>query len=216
MNKQEYLRLLKQQLNHLDQDKSLKIMTEVMHTFDQKAAQGYNEREIAEQLGNPSKLISSYEKSDEVSVDDNVMDDVFDKKAPLMETVSSADPQISESEETAQQVSNISINQSNTGTVLRFLLGLMIGLPILLVLFSIVLAGIGAAVFMFLQGLIMTFDLPYRIWQLPFSIREDFSLLVGIGLIMLGSGLASLFISAFKGIFHGFKNLIKGNFRSVQ
>jgi uncharacterized membrane protein len=216
MNKQEYLRLLKQQMNHLDQDKSLKIMTEVMHTFDQKAAKGYNEREIIEQLGNPSKLISSYQESDEMPVNDDVMDDVFDKRDPLAKSVSSADPQFSESEEAPQQVSNISIDRSNTGAILRFLLGLMIGLPLLLVLFSIVLAGIAAAVFMFLQGLIMTFDLPYRIWQLPFSIREDFSLLVGIGLIMLGSGLASLFISALRGIFHGFKSLIKGNFRSVQ
>jgi hypothetical protein len=104
----------------------------------------------------------------------------------------------------------------NTGAIVRFLLGLMIGLPILLVLFSIALAGIAVAVFAFLQGLIMTFDLPYQIWQFPFTIREDFSLLVGIGLIMVGSGLITLFISALIGIYHGFKNLLKGNFRSNQ
>lgn len=216
MNKQDYLRLIKQQLSQMDTDTSLDIMTQILRTFDEKAAKGYSEREIIEQLGNPSKLILSYQNSTseiiapELKVHEEVGVEVIENTPAEEENIADV-PLTSEVEQDTPQSSGT----GNSGAIVRFLLGLMIGVPILLVLFSIALAGIAAAAFAFLQGLIMTFDLPYQIWQFPFNIREDFSLLVGIGLILVGSGLITLFISALIGIYHGFKNLIKGNFRSV-
>jgi uncharacterized membrane protein len=217
MNKQEYLRLLKQQMNTLDTDTSLAIMTHVLHFFDEKSAKGFSEREIIEQLGHPGKLIRNYQpvvdNVDRPSQDEAAIE-VIDEKIPLAEddlkmasTINeiSTDPVLSEDSKP--------LGNSNTGAIVRFLLGLMIGLPVLLVLSAIVLAGFTVAAIAFLQGLIMTFDLPYRIWQFSFTIREDFSLLVGIGLIMVGSGFVTLFLSALIGIYHGFKNLFKGNFR---
>lgn len=215
MNKQEYLRLIKQQLGQTETDTSLAIMTQILRTFDEKAAKGYSEREIIEQLGNPSKLISNFQNSsseiiaDEMKVNEETPVEVIES-IPVEEAIADV-PLTSEVEQDIPQSSG----NGNSGAIVRFLLGLMIGLPILLVLFSIALAGIAAAAFAFLQGLIMTFDLPYQIWQFPFNIREDFSLLVGIGLIMVGSGLITLFISALIGLYHGFKNLVKGNFRSI-
>lgn len=215
MNKQEYLRLIKQQLDQTDTDTSLAIMTQVLRTFDEKAAKGYSEREIIEQLGNPSKLILSYQKevSEIISPEIKVHEEPLTEVNPLTEEVVDDEPITNAS--TVEQEMAQAGGTGNSGAIVRFLLGLMIGLPILLALFSIALAGIAAAAFAFLQGLIMTFDLPYQIWQFPFNIREDFSLLVGIGLILVGSGLITLFISALIGIYHGFKNLIKGNFRSA-
>lgn len=200
----------------MDTDTSLDIMTQILRTFDEKAAKGYSEREIIEQLGNPSKLILSYQNSSaeimapKLKVHEEVRVEVTES-VPAEEEGTVVVPLASEVEQDTVQ----SGGTGNSGAIVRFLLGLMIGLPILLVLFSVALAGMAAAAFAFLQGLIMTFDLPYQIWQFPFNIREDFSLLVGIGLIMVGSGLITLFISALIGIYHGFKNLIKGNFRSI-
>lgn len=215
MNKQEYLRLIKQQLDPMDTDTSLAIMTQILRMFDEKAAKGYSEREIIEQLGNPSKLISNYQNSSSEIIAPETKVNAEDK-VEVIETIpveeGIADVSLASEVEQATVQSG---GTGNSGAIVRFLLGLMIGLPILLVLFSIALAGIAAAAFAFLQGLIMTFDLPYQIWQFPFNIREDFSLLVGIGLILVGSGLITLFISALIGIYHGFKNLIKGNFRSA-
>ena len=215
INKQEYLRLLKQYMNSLDTDTSLQIMTQVMRTFDEKSAKGLSEREIIEQLGNPAKLISNF-KSDnpkaDIPYENDAGTEIIEKKIPLTEEES--DISSTKNEIPADFI--IKENQgsrSNTSTILRFLLGLMIGLPVLLVLGMVVIAGIIIAAVAFLQGLIMTFDLPYQIWQFPFTIREDFSLLVGIGLIMVGSGLVTLFLSALAGVYHGFKNLFKGNFR---
>lgn len=223
MNKQEYLRLLKQQMNHLDQDTSLEIMTQVLKTFDQKAAKGFSEREIVEQLGNPGKLISTYQPSvkeelfeDATAETEGSIEDKIETEPLINESDLIDSPLVEVSADIPSQKVDSTINNSDNSAIVRFLLGLLIGLPVLLVLFSIVLAGITAAAFTFIQGLIMTFDLPYRIWQFPFTIREDFSLLVGIGLIMVGSGLMTLFLSALNGVFHGFKHLIKGNFRSFQ
>ena len=224
MNKQEYLRLLKQQMNSLDTDASLEIMTYVLRIFEEKSASGYSERDIIEQLGNPSKLIKSYQKTPEDAL--QTLQPAIETDAAISneeippreaESVLNSDgSEVSSDIIVEVESGNISKSNTNTSTILRFLLGLMIGLPILLVLSAIVIAGISVAAVAFLQGLIMTFDLPYRIWQFPFTIREDFSLLVGVGLIMVGSGLVTLFLSALVGIFHGFKNLFKGNFGSVQ
>lgn len=219
MNKQEYLRLLKQQVNHMDTDASLEIMTQILRIFDEKSAKGYSEREIIEQLGNPSKLINSYQTTPAIITTDDVSieNESGVETLPLTEEHEPLDSTVSEASKDAPQGSDVkNVSHSNTSAIVRFLLGLMIGLPTLLVLSAIVLAGISIAAVAFLQGLIMTFDLPYRIWQFPFTIREDFSLLVGIGLIMVGSGLVTLFLTAFVGIFHAFKNLFKGNFGSAQ
>ena len=213
MNKQDYLRLIKQQMGDMDTDTSLAIMTQILRSFEEKAAKGYSEREIIEQLGNPSKLILSYQSSfsEIITPAINVHEEYRVENTPLTEEEVTDIP-LEVASEVEQEVVQ-SGGTGNSGAIVRFLLGLMIGLPILLVLFSVALAGIAAAAFAFLQGLIMTFDLPYQIWQFPFNIREDFSLLVGIGLIMVGSGLLTLFISALVGIYHGLKNLLKGNFR---
>ncbi|MDP2813215.1 MAG: DUF1700 domain-containing protein, partial [Erysipelotrichaceae bacterium] len=176
MNKQDYLRLIKQQLNQMDTDTSLDIMTQILRTFDEKAAKGYSEREIIEQLGNPSKLILSYQNSSaeimapKLKVHEEVRVEVTES-VPAEEEGTVVVPLASEVEQDTVQ----SGGTGNSGAIVRFLLGLMIGLPILLVLFSVALAGMAAAAFAFLQGLIMTFDLPYQIWQFPFNIREDFS-----------------------------------------
>ncbi|PKM64526.1 MAG: hypothetical protein CVU96_02340 [Firmicutes bacterium HGW-Firmicutes-20] len=223
MNKQEYLRLLKQQMSHLDQDTSLDIMSQVLKIFDQKSATGSSEREIVEQLGNPAKLISTYrpsvkeEFSDDIITENDGFVEKVDEIEPLADkSASEVAPLIEVLADTKPLSTDSTISHSPNSVIVRFLLGLLIGFPILLVLFSVVLVGITGAGFTFIQGLIMTFDLPYRIWQFPFTIREDFSLLVGIGLIMVGSGLLTLFISALNGVFFGFKHLIKGNFRSFQ
>ncbi len=224
MNKQEYLRLIKQQMSQMDTDTSLEIMTQIIRTFDEKTAKGHSEREIIEQLGNPSKLISNYQRtpseniSSKALMKDEVSAEVIEEK--ITETDEEEIASLPLADEIVMDVpfesAQVTNNTGNSGSIVRFLLGLIIGLPILLALFSIALAGIAVATFAFLQGLIMTFDLPYQIWQFPFTIREDFSLLVGIGLIMVGSGLITLFFSALVGIYHGLINLIKGNFRSLQ
>jgi len=215
INKQEYLRLLKQHMNSLDTDTSLQIMTQVLRTFDEKSAKGMSEREIIEQLGNPVKLISNFQSDipiPDIPSGSEAGTEIIDEKIPLTEEES--DISSIKNEFPAAFITKESQgSRSNTSTILRFLLGLMIGLPVLLVFGMVVIAGIIIAAVAFLQGLIMTFDLPYQIWQFPFTVREDFSLLVGIGLIMVGSGLVTLFLSALIGVYHGFKNLFKGNFR---
>ncbi|MDO9592044.1 MAG: DUF1700 domain-containing protein, partial [Erysipelotrichaceae bacterium] len=162
MNKQEYLRLLKQQMNHLDQDTSLEIMTQVLKTFDQKAAKGYSEREIVEQLGNPGKLISTIQPT----VKEEFLDEIIPENNGVVEKVDEIEPLTNESDlvdsplveakaDEPSQKDDSTINSSGNSAIVRFLLGLLIGLPVLLVLFSIVLAGITAAAFSFIQGLIM-------------------------------------------------------------
>jgi hypothetical protein len=224
MNKQEYLRLIKQQMSQMDTDASLQIMTQIIRTFEEETAKGYSEREIIEQLGNPSKLVSNYQytpsdnNSSKVLTEEEVNAEVIEEKTLMTDEEEIANLPLTDDigMDVPHEPTQVSENTGNSGSIVRFLLGLMIGLPILLALFSIALAGIAVAAFAFLQGLIMTFDLPYQIWQFPFTIREDFSLLVGIGLIMVGSGLITLFISALVGIYHGLKNLIKGNFGLLQ
>jgi uncharacterized membrane protein len=195
-----------------------------LRVFEEKSASGLSDREIIEQLGNPSKIIKSYQKTpeDAQQIPQPVIEadvEIIDEKISVSEDESNVSTDITEEFKNIGENSsteNVTHSNASTSTILRFLLGLLIGLPILLVFSAIIIAGISVAALAFLQGLIMTFDLPYRIWQFPFTIREDFSLLVGIGLIMVGSGLVTLFLSAFVGIFHGFKNLFKGNFGSAQ
>jgi uncharacterized membrane protein len=223
MNKQDYLRLLKQQMSHLDEDTSLEIMAHVLSVFDRETAKGRTEREIIAGLGNPSKYVSTYQNppintgdADDTSVSDDSFKDIPEETLPADDLSEIEPDNQTEPTNDVTQPEKTTATSNTSSVFLRFLLGLMIGLPILLIMGTLVLAGISVAAFAFLQGLIMTFDLPYRIWQLPFSVREDFSLLVGVGLIMVASGLITLFISALIGIYHGFKNLFKGNFRSAQ
>jgi uncharacterized membrane protein len=207
MNKQEYLRLLRQQSNPADSQALNEAEAYVQRFFDEKAAKGLSEREIIALLGNPTKLLVSKPKLQPETdvVEDRNLEETTDEVMSDKTTVNE------DTSEVKQSYSSTSGKSS--GSLLRLILGLMIGLPMLLVLTALVLSGITASSFAFLQGLIMTFDLPFRIWQFPFNIREDFALLVGIGLIMVSSGMLTLFLSSLVGLYHGYKGLIKGNFR---
>ncbi len=212
MNKQEYLRLLRHQSGLLDEQQLNDIESYVSQVFEEKAAKGYSDREIIAMLGNPSKLIFANQKfredADLKQESDHAEASGSDLPSETFQPAESVQPEF---ESLVQP--NVQNQGKNTNSVLRLLLGLLIGLPILLGLTILVIGGIAAAGFAFFQGLIMTFDLPFRIWQLPFSIREDFSLLVGIGLIMVSGGLLTLFLSSLIGLYYGYSGLIRGNFR---
>ncbi len=203
MNKQEYLRLLRQQSDPADPQALNEAETYVQRFFDEKTAKGLSEREIIAQLGNPTKLLVNIPKSQPATgvVEDKLSEEVISEQPTGVE----------ETSETKQPTHPTTGKSS--GSLLRLILGLMIGLPMLLALTALVLSGITATTFAFLQGLIMTFDLPFRIWRFSFNIREDFSLLIGIGLIMISSGMLTLFLSSLVGLYHGYKGLFRGNFR---
>lgn len=207
MNKQEYLRLLRQQSDPADPQALNEAEAYVQRFFDEKAAKGLSEREIIAQLGNPTKLLVNILNPQPKMV---VVEDV--KSEEVKESVITDETTVIEDILEVKQSYSPTSGKSS-GSLLRLILGLMIGLPMLLALTALVLSGITASSFAFLQGLIMTFDLPFRIWQFPFNIREDFSLLVGIGLIMVSSGMLTLFLSALIGLYHGYKGLFRGNFR---